>query len=63
MASTNKSVRTTDVHIDELHAEARQLWPRLESIIDELKGLGPHSRDGNNALLNIREWLAQLSNR
>jgi hypothetical protein len=52
-----------DARIRELHAEAREMWPKLERIIDELKHLGPHSLDGNNALLNVREWLSQLSRR
>lgn len=50
-----------DKRIEELHAEARKHWPQLEKIIDELKGCGPHSLNGNNALANVRQWLRDLS--
>jgi len=46
-----------------LHHKALGIWPKVEKIIDELKYLGGHSFDGNNALLNTREWLDQLSKR
>jgi hypothetical protein len=52
-----------DERIRELHTEAFSMWPKLEELIDELKMLGSHSLDGDNALLNTREWLAQLSKR
>lgn len=52
-----------DKRIRELHEKARAMWPKLEDIIDELKCLGEHSLDRNNALLNTREWLDQLSRR
>jgi len=52
-----------DQRIRELHREVLSIWPELENIIDELKFLGHHSLDGNNALLNTREWLEQLSKR
>lgn len=50
-----------DKRIQELHAKAKSHWPELEKIIDELKRCGPHSLDGNNALLNVRQWLRDLS--
>lgn len=52
-----------DKRIQELHAEAGKHWPQLEKIIDELKGCGPHSLDGNNALSNVRQWLRDLAQR
>lgn len=52
-----------DQRINELHSKAMSMWPKIESLIDELKCLGPHSFDGENALLNTREWLDQLSRR
>jgi len=52
-----------DQRINELHQKAMNMWPKLENLIDELKCLGPHSFDGDNALLNTREWLEQLSKR
>lgn len=52
-----------DRRIQLLHEKVRTFWPRIESIIDQLKALGPHSLDGDNALLNTREWLDQLSRR
>jgi hypothetical protein len=52
-----------DLRINELHEEALSMWSKVENIIDELKLIGPHSRDGNNALLNTRDWLEQLSKR
>ena len=54
---------TKDERIRELHQEAGKHWPMIEAIIDELKSLGPHSLDGDNALLNVRDWLYQLSKR
>lgn len=52
-----------DQRIRELHSQAREMWPKIEDIIDELKCLGEHSLDRNNALLNTRNWLDQLSRR
>lgn len=52
-----------DQRIDELHRQAMAMWPGIEQIIDELKVLGPHSFDGDNALTNTQEWLNQLSKR
>ena len=52
-----------DQRIRELHSKALAMWPKVEDIIDELKCLGEHSLDRNNALLNTREWLDQLSRR
>lgn len=52
-----------DQRINELHRKAMSLWPKIENLIDELKLIGPHSFDGDNALLNTREWLDQLSKR
>ncbi len=52
-----------DKRIDELHAEARKLWPQLERIIDELKCCGPHSLNRDNALKNVRQWLLSLAAR
>ncbi len=59
----SKAQKERDTRICELHYEAQKMWPKLEQIIDELKSLGPHSLDGDNALLNTREWLEQLSRR
>ncbi|MFJ3057351.1 hypothetical protein [Herbaspirillum sp. NPDC087042] len=52
-----------DERINALHEQARNIWPKLETIIDELKALGPHSSDHDNALANIRDWLYRLSQR
>lgn len=52
-----------DQRINELHRQSMAMWPEIEQIIDELKMLGPHSFDAENALLNTREWLDQLSKR
>jgi hypothetical protein len=52
-----------DHRINELHGQARKMWPQLEKLIDELKMLGPHSLDGINALTNTRQWLKDLSQR
>lgn len=52
-----------DDRIRELHGHALKLWPKIEKIIDELKLLGPHSLDSNNALLNTGDWLQQLAGR
>jgi|AZIH01.1.fsa_nt_gi hypothetical protein len=53
----------TDTRIRELHNQFIKMRPQIESIIDELKSLGPHSVDGENALLNTQDWLEQLSKR
>ncbi len=58
-----KSQDEIDARIDKLHREAMSMWPKIEEIIDELKALGEHSLDRDNALLNTREWLDQLSKR
>ena len=63
MSYLNYERSKTDARIQRLYAEARTMWPKIETILDELKALGPHSLDGNNALMNIREALAQLSGR
>lgn len=52
-----------DLRIVQLHAIARSECRKIEQLIDELKVLGPHSLDRDNALANIREHLAQLSRR
>ena len=52
-----------DARIRELHSDALKLWPKIEKIIDELKLLGLHSLDNNNALLNTADWLNQLAGR
>lgn len=52
-----------DDRIAALHRSANSIFPQLEEIIDELKTLGRHSLDGDNALMNIREHLRQLSSR
>lgn len=52
-----------DNRIRVLHEQAGKHWPKLEAIIDELKALGAHSADGDNALANVRDWLKQLSHR
>lgn len=41
-----------DNRIRVLHEQAGKHWPKLESIIDELKSLA-----------NVRDWLKQLSHR
>jgi hypothetical protein len=46
-----------------LHFKAIKCFGELKGIIDQLKNLGPHELDGDNALLNIREWLEALSRR
>lgn len=53
----------TDQRINELHRSALKLWPQIEQIIDELKSLGQHSKDGDNALANTRDWLRMLADR
>ncbi len=58
-----KTQAEKDKRIQKLDDEARNLWPKIEKIIDELKVLGPHSLDGDNTLMNVRSWLQQLSER
>jgi hypothetical protein len=58
-----KTQEERDSRIRKLHEQAGTHWPALEKIIDELKSLGDHSLDGNNALANTRDWLKQLSQR
>jgi len=60
---TTKTQDQKDRRINELHAEAHKMWPKLEKLIDELKRTGPHSSDGNNALSNTRQWLKDLAQR
>lgn len=60
---TIKNQEGRDARINELHAQAARLWPKIEGIIDELQMLGPHSADGDNAVINVREWLGVLSKR
>lgn len=60
---TTKTQGQRDARINELHAEAQKMWPKLEKLIDELKRAGPHSLDGTNALSNTRQWLKDLSQR
>lgn len=59
----NMSQAEKDSKIRDLHQEASAMWPKIERIIDDLKVLGPHSLDGENALMNIRNWLDQISKR
>ncbi|MDC9725512.1 MAG: hypothetical protein PSN44_06295 [Gammaproteobacteria bacterium] len=54
---------SNDVKIDDLHIDALEHINKLEKIIDELKNLGNHSLNNNNALLNVQEHLAMLSER
>lgn len=61
MTTTTQAQR--DKRINALHEKAGKMWPDLEKLIDELKRLGPHSLDGNNALTNTRQWLKDLSQR
>lgn len=58
-----KTQEERDQRICDLHRKAMAMWPEIEKIIDELKLLGPHSLDRDNALLNTRDWLDQLSRR
>lgn len=60
---TTAAQEKRDSRINELHAEAQKMWPKLEQLIDELKTLGPHSINGTNALANTRQWLKDLSHR
>lgn len=59
----NMTQAEKDAKIRELQQQASGLWPTVEGLIDDLKRLGPHSMDGDNALANTREWLKQLSKR
>lgn len=52
-----------DERINHVHAELLKMFNDIEICIDELKSLGDHSLNGDNALLNTREWLQQLSKR
>ncbi len=63
MPTKYKTQTEKDKRIQKLDDEARSMWPKIEKIIDELKDLGPHSLDGENTLMNVREWLQQLSRR
>jgi hypothetical protein len=60
---TLKTQQQRDDRIRQIHADAGRYWPKLEEIIDELKALGPHSQDRDNARLNVREKLRDLSQR
>jgi hypothetical protein len=46
-----------------LHQKAKTHLSALEEIIDQLKAAGPCPLDDDNAILNIRERLADLSRR
>jgi hypothetical protein len=46
-----------------LHAEALKHLRDLEAIIDALKAAGPCDLDGDNAILNVQDWLIQLAGR
>lgn len=63
MPTKYKTQAEKDKRIQKLDDDARNMWPKIEKIIDELKNLGPHSLDGENTLMNVREWLQQLSRR
>lgn len=58
-----KTQQQRNRRIDTLHSQVGELWPKLEKIIDEMKSLGPHSLNYNNALMNTRQWLKDLSQR
>ena len=57
------ATKANDVKIEMLHRSALEHFSNIEKIIDELKALGNHSLNGNNALMNVREHLSQLSER
>jgi hypothetical protein len=57
------SQKDKDQTIRERHQQASVLWLKIEATIDDLKALGPHSLDGDNALMNVQERLNQLSKR
>jgi hypothetical protein len=64
MALTAKQQQNkADQRIAQLHEIALSECRKIEKLIDELKALGPHSLDRENALANTREYLAQLSRR
>lgn len=56
-------INKTDLRIEQLHAVALSECSKLAKLIDELKTLGPHTLDRDNALSNVREHLAQLVRR
>jgi hypothetical protein len=58
-----KTQQQIDSRLDELHGDAHKLFSKLEKIIDEMKKLGPHSLNRDNAILNTRQWLKDLSQR
>ncbi len=43
------------------HEKALQHISALEEIIDRLKQLGPSEEEGNNALMNVAEWMESLA--
>lgn len=57
--------KSPGVRVAELHNEALDLFNRLEKIIDELKFIESPVPlpDRLNAILNIEDWLGQLSGR
>lgn len=52
-----------DQRIVQLYAIALSECRKMEKLIDELKALGPHSLDRDNAIVNTCEHLVQLSRR
>ena len=46
-----------------LHQKAIKHLAEVEAIIDDLKAAGPCPLDGDNALANVRQRLADLSRR
>lgn len=64
MALTAKQQQNkVDLRIDQVHEIVLSECRKLEKLIDELKALGPHSLNRDNALANTREHLAQLARR
>lgn len=63
MPTKYKTQTEKDKRIQTLDDQVSRMWPKIEKIIDELKDLGPHSLDGENTLMNVRDWLQQLSRR
>lgn len=63
VTSSDAGAQGHEARIRDLHQQAGDMWPQLEQIIDELKRLAHSSPEGDNALQNVRQWLAQLSRR
>lgn len=61
--SVKQQQNKVDQRTVQLHAIALSECRKMEKLIDELKALGPHSRDRDNALANTSEHLVQLSHR